>query len=803
MNIIPITINGNTAITPENSSAGKIGEHNYTKLTFIFDNEWSELDKFLIIKTPKGKIIGPIDILADEFLIDGTLLDQAGTMTITVFGIFGDGKAINTGTDIKLSVEYAPRKSGAVPASTYIEYLTQIKQTLIQGQVIVTNAQAALLDLETGMQTLENNLTTLNNELLNLESIKENTIFAGQYANSEGEKIAPALANFSQQYDLLNQEVTENSQILDNKLNEININWASKQNVLGYTPENVINKGVPNGYASLDSGGKIPLSSLPSTLLKYQSTWNAASNLPVLTTPDLTKIGCVYTISSPGTRFGITWKLGDWLIYNNSGIPEKSDNSDDVTSVNGKTGIINLNTSDIASSANARYVTDADLVKLNKLSGANSGDQDLTGLVPYINAIKDVNLGTHYLYAANLPYGNSVYGGTTVTDLNTIVRSGFYSALGSASNVPDINYSWLITHVNSNSGVENATQKAVAINNTIISYQRVKKNSIWNSWVQDGSGSGPTSNVNFDILDGNTLTVTNKNGDTLGTILYNDALESSLQNKFTTLAETQGVRDMINGMIGGVNSKLDGQYNALSDNLDEVRGSLTNIGQKNPTFANIFVNPTFSTESFGNIPSAPSFDYWDKNNYENDINVKDNIKYNNNNSVEVFSSTSGLTGIKSYFNQMIPSYGYSYAVTFHAMSSNIDLFYGKSGCCYIKRVAADGQEIATEQQLFTLSANDTWEEKGFGFSCNPGEFIYIGFGLEENGIIYYSMPIITGAMAPGLYAGNDSTVFLYKDTNDKIKLKDKNGGYLDSITLDSARIETPQIDDTLFIWGEF
>lgn len=39
--------------------------------------------------------------------------------------------------------------------------------------------------------------------------------------------------------------------------------WNNKANALGYTAENVANKAVANGYASLDSTGKVPLSQLP------------------------------------------------------------------------------------------------------------------------------------------------------------------------------------------------------------------------------------------------------------------------------------------------------------------------------------------------------------------------------------------------------------------------------------------------------------------------------------------------------------------------------------------------------------
>ena len=40
--------------------------------------------------------------------------------------------------------------------------------------------------------------------------------------------------------------------------------WNSKQNALGFTPENISNKSKANGYASLDANGKVPASELPS-----------------------------------------------------------------------------------------------------------------------------------------------------------------------------------------------------------------------------------------------------------------------------------------------------------------------------------------------------------------------------------------------------------------------------------------------------------------------------------------------------------------------------------------------------------
>jgi hypothetical protein len=77
-------------------------------------------------------------------------------------------------------------------------------------------------------------------------------------------------------------------------------------------------KGVSNGYASLDSGGKVPISQLPSSIMEYKGTWNAATNTPTLAngTGDT---GDVYICNVAGTvNFGagaIAFAVGDYVIY--------------------------------------------------------------------------------------------------------------------------------------------------------------------------------------------------------------------------------------------------------------------------------------------------------------------------------------------------------------------------------------------------------------------------------------------------------------------------------------------------------
>lgn len=104
--------------------------------------------------------------------------------------------------------------------------------------------------------------------------------------------------------------------------------------------EQSANKGVANGYASLDSGGKVPVAQLPSSIMEYQGTYNASTNSPSLSN-GTGNTGDVYRVSVAGSRnFGagaISFEVGDYVIYNGS-VWEKSDTTDAVSTVAGLTG---------------------------------------------------------------------------------------------------------------------------------------------------------------------------------------------------------------------------------------------------------------------------------------------------------------------------------------------------------------------------------------------------------------------------------------------------------------------------------
>jgi len=136
---------------------------------------------------------------------------------------------------------------------------------------------------------------------------------------------------------------------------------AGVRGVLGLGTAAQLNAGTAGGVATLDGGGTVPTSQLPAAVLgaiKYQGTWDANANSPTLASSTGTE-GYYYVVSVAGSTNlnGITdWKIGDWAIYNGTAW-QKIDNTDAVTSVNGYTGTVVLNASDVGALAS---ITSAD-----------------------------------------------------------------------------------------------------------------------------------------------------------------------------------------------------------------------------------------------------------------------------------------------------------------------------------------------------------------------------------------------------------------------------------------------------------
>lgn len=114
--------------------------------------------------------------------------------------------------------------------------------------------------------------------------------------------------------------------------------------------EYTANKAQANGYASLDSNGKVPGSQLPNSIMTYEGLHNVSTNTPALS--DATgDAGAVYRVSVDGTRdYGsgnITLDVGDYLIYSGSAW-QKADTTDAVSTVAGRTGNVTLTKSDVS-----------------------------------------------------------------------------------------------------------------------------------------------------------------------------------------------------------------------------------------------------------------------------------------------------------------------------------------------------------------------------------------------------------------------------------------------------------------------
>ena len=110
-------------------------------------------------------------------------------------------------------------------------------------------------------------------------------------------------------------------------------------------------KGQANGYASLDGGGKVPVTQLPNSIMEYQGLWNASTNTPTLV-DGTGSPGDVYRVSVAASRDlgsgALGFAVGDYVIYSPATSAwEKADTTDSVPSVNGYTGNVNLVASDV------------------------------------------------------------------------------------------------------------------------------------------------------------------------------------------------------------------------------------------------------------------------------------------------------------------------------------------------------------------------------------------------------------------------------------------------------------------------
>lgn len=274
--------------------------------------------------------------------------------------------------------------------------ITEINQTLsnkvdkVTGKGLSTNdytdlEKTKLAGIENGAEVNVNadwNSTSGDSKILNKPYIPTNvsdlnndsgfitTEVDPVFTSSAAHSISNAdITNWNDAYS--KEHIHTNKTALDlvegsNKGDETNASIISK---IGYTPENISNKGIASGYVPLNTSTKIDTAYLPDSIvgqLHYVGTWNANTNTPTIVSSTGNK-GDYYIVSVSGstTVDGISdWVIGDWLVFNGS-TWDKIDNTDSISSFNGRTGAITLISNDVTTALGYTPVTNTRTLTIN------------------------------------------------------------------------------------------------------------------------------------------------------------------------------------------------------------------------------------------------------------------------------------------------------------------------------------------------------------------------------------------------------------------------------------------------------
>lgn len=293
-------------------------------------------------------------------------------------------------------------------------------------------------------------------------------------------------------------------------------------------------KGAINGVATLDAGGKVPVSQLPNSVMEYKGAWDASTNSPTLA-DGTGNAGDVYRASVAGSQtFGGTtysFGVGDFIIYSGS-VWEKAPASDAVLSVFGRQGVItaqsgDYNTSQVTESGNLYFtderaqdavgsiLTDSNTVDFTYNDAGNT----ITADVKTQLSITSDSSGIKLVNDSSTP-GNTKYYGT-----NSSGVKGFYDipAVGSAGDIQETSFSL----TNNQSTVANITGLAFA-NGVVRSFKAIvsiyidassdlfevfELNGIQrgSDWVMSIESEGDDSGLTFSITNAGQIQYTSTN----------------------------------------------------------------------------------------------------------------------------------------------------------------------------------------------------------------------------------------------------------------------------------------------------
>lgn len=254
-----------------------------------------------------------------------------------------------------------------------------------------------------------------------------------------------SLSPLTQPINLVGSEIQINGTPVDDPATKGQPDGYASLDSLGTVPVSQLPVDIPNGISSLDVYGKIPLANLPSSIFIYKGIWNASTNTPALM-DGVGDPGWVYRVVADGTQNlgsgSIAFNIGDYVIQNDLGVWEKADTTDNFAALLGDNVILN---GTFEGSTISGWVIYADSAATSPVDGVG-GSPNITFSAVASTKLRGTYVGSIVKDAANrqgqgVSYDFSIQeadqGGVLQVSFDYLVSSGNFSA-GSFTTDSDI-----------------------------------------------------------------------------------------------------------------------------------------------------------------------------------------------------------------------------------------------------------------------------------------------------------------------------------------------------------------------------
>ena len=317
-------------------------------------------------------------------------------------------------------------------------------------------------------------------------------------------------------------------------------------------------KAQPNGYASLDGNGKVPLAQINDALIgnvNYQGLWNAATNNPTLVNPPSSGTkGYYYIVSTAGTFASISFEVGDWIISDGTAWG-KVDNTDAVSSVFGRTGNVtatngDYNTSQVTENTNL-YFTNARAIA-SVLTGYTSGPGTISAADSILSAIQKLNGNIGGLTTGV----SSVFGRTgAVVAVNGDYYLGTTAIQAASANqgLTGITGITFVAHVNDSASITTTISSTSTFFDFNLSDDNLNDEWRWRftpsgASVYDAMRLVPTTNTTSDLIVSGAISGSNLSGTNTGNVTLGTANGLSLSTQQLSLGlASAGVTGALSG----------------------------------------------------------------------------------------------------------------------------------------------------------------------------------------------------------------------------------------------------------------